>query len=82
MHLGSGIAVAVVYAGSYSSHSTLSLGTSICSRCSPGREGEVKAGNFTFEQSGAGEQKGAALESCVLESRPARKGNLKTNPML
>ena len=35
MQLGSGVAVAVVYAGSYSSDSTPSLGTSICHRCSP-----------------------------------------------
>ena len=31
--LGSGVVVAVVQAGSYSSHSTPSLGTSICHRC-------------------------------------------------
>ena len=35
MQLGSGVAVAVVYAGSYSSDSTPSMGTSICHRCSP-----------------------------------------------
>ena len=35
MWLGSGIAVAVVCAGGYSSSSTLNLGTSICCRCSP-----------------------------------------------
>ena len=35
MWLGSGVAVAVVWAGSYSSDSTPSLGTSICRGCSP-----------------------------------------------
>ena len=35
MRLGSGIAVAVVQAGCYSSDSTPSLGMSICCRCSP-----------------------------------------------
>ena len=35
MRLGSGVAVAVVYAGGYISDSTPSLGASICSRCSP-----------------------------------------------
>ena len=34
-HLGSGIAVAVAKAGSCSSHSTPSQGTSICHRCIP-----------------------------------------------
>ena len=33
--LGSCVAVAVVYAGSYSSDLTPSLGTSICHRCNP-----------------------------------------------
>ena len=33
--LGSGVAVAVVWAGSCSSDCTPSLGTSICRRCSP-----------------------------------------------
>ena len=35
MWLGSGIAVAVVLVGSYSSDSTPSLGTSLCHRCDP-----------------------------------------------
>ena len=35
MQLGSGIAVAVVWAGSYSSDLTPSLGTSICRECGP-----------------------------------------------
>ena len=35
MWLGSGVAVAVVKAGSYSSDSTPSLGTSICCECGP-----------------------------------------------
>ena len=35
MRLGSGVAVAVGYAGSYSSDSTPSPGTSVCCRCSP-----------------------------------------------
>ena len=35
MWLGSHIAVAVMEAGSYSSDSTPSLGTSICCRCGP-----------------------------------------------
>ena len=35
MWLGSGVAVAVAVAGSYSSDSTPSLGTSICHGCGP-----------------------------------------------
>ena len=35
MQLGSGVGEAAVEAGSYGSHSTLCLGTSICHRCSP-----------------------------------------------
>ena len=35
MQLGSGIAVAVVQASSYSSELSPSLGTSMCCRCSP-----------------------------------------------
>ena len=47
----------------------------------------VKAGNFTVERSRAGEQKGGALEYCVLESRPAitysqRERGLKINSIL
>ena len=40
--LGSCIAVAVVSAGSYSSHSTPSLGTSICCRYSPKNNNKIK----------------------------------------
>ena len=35
--LGSGVVVAVVWAGSYSCDSTPSLGTSICHKCSPSK---------------------------------------------
>ena len=35
MQLGSGVAVAVAWAGGYSSNSTPSLGTSVCHECSP-----------------------------------------------
>ena len=38
MQLRSGVAVAVVQAGSYSSNSALSLGTSICHMCGPKKE--------------------------------------------
>ena len=44
MRLGSLIAVALVYASSYSSDSTPSLGTSICRGCSP-RKGKKKEGS-------------------------------------
>ena len=40
--LGSGIAVAVVWASSYSSDSTPSLGTSICCRCNPKKKEKKK----------------------------------------
>ena len=39
MRLASGVAVAVVVAGCYSSDSTLSLGTSMCHRDGPKKEG-------------------------------------------
>ena len=38
MRLGSGVAVAVVKAGSCGSNSTPSPGTSICCRCDPGKK--------------------------------------------
>ena len=41
MQLGSGIAVVMVEAGSYSSNSTLSLGTSMCLRCGPKKKRKV-----------------------------------------
>ena len=40
--LGSGIAVAVVYAGGYNSNWTPSLGTSICRGCSPRKDKKDK----------------------------------------
>ena len=43
--LGSGVAVAVVWASSYRSHSTPSLGTSICRRCGPKRKKQNKQTN-------------------------------------
>ena len=42
MWLGSGVAVAMVWAGSCSSDSTPSLGTSICHWCSPKKKGKKK----------------------------------------
>lgn len=42
MHLGSGVAVAVAQIGSYSSKSTLSLGTSICHWCGPKKREKKK----------------------------------------
>ena len=42
MWLGSDVAVAVVWAGGYSSDSTSSLGTSICPRCSPKKKKKKK----------------------------------------
>ena len=42
MGLGSGVAVAVAGARGYSSNSTPSLGTSICSVCGPKKQLSVK----------------------------------------
>ena len=42
MWLGSGVAVAVVQAGSFSSNLTLSLGTSICHGCGPKKQKKKK----------------------------------------
>ena len=42
MRLGSGVAVAVVWAGSYSSDSAPSLGTSICHGCDPKKTKDKK----------------------------------------
>ena len=42
MRLGSHVAVAVAYAGSCSSDSTPSLGTSICPGCGPKKEKKKK----------------------------------------
>lgn len=42
MHLGSGLAVAVAQIGSYSSKSTLSLGTSTCHWCGPKKRKKKK----------------------------------------
>ena len=39
--LGSGVAVAVVQAGSRSSNSTPNLGTSICRECSPKKQKKI-----------------------------------------
>ena len=46
MRLGSGLAVAVVQAGGYSSDSTPSLGTSICCKCGPKKIKKKKKDNF------------------------------------
>ena len=40
--LGSHVAVTMVLAGGYSSDSTLSLGTSVCHKCSPKKKKEKK----------------------------------------
>ena len=40
--LGSGVVVTVAWTGSYSSDSTPSLGTSICSRCGPKKKKKEK----------------------------------------
>ena len=52
MWLGSGIAVAVVWANSCSSNSTPSLGTSICHRCGPRKKKikKIKIGNMSFSK--------------------------------
>ena len=42
MRLGSGVAVAVVHASSYSSNYNPSLGTSICHGCSPKKKQRKK----------------------------------------
>ena len=47
--LGSHVAVAVVQASSYSSDSTLRLGTSICSRCGPKKQ-KIKGNKFLKSQ--------------------------------
>ena len=46
MWLGSGVAVAVVQAGSYSSDETPSLGTSICCQCGPKKQQTNKQTNL------------------------------------
>ena len=46
MQLGTCVAVAVVEAGSYSSHSTPSLGTSICHGCGPKKKKKKKNQNL------------------------------------
>ena len=52
MWLGSGVAVAVVWAGSYSSDSTPSLGTSICRGCSPKKTKKKKKKRKRKERKG------------------------------
>ena len=42
MQLGSGVAVPVAQASSYSSHWTPNLGTSVCNGCCPKKEKEKK----------------------------------------
>ena len=48
--LGSGIAVAVAVAGSYSSDLTRSLGTSICRRCSPKKTTKQNKTKYTLKR--------------------------------
>ena len=48
MRLGSWVAVAVAQAGSYSSNSPPSLGTSICHRCSPKEEKKKKVTSLSY----------------------------------
>ena len=55
MSLGSGFAVAVAQAGSYSSDLTPSLGTSICCTCSPKKQTKKKPKPKTKSQNGSGE---------------------------
>ena len=54
MRLRSGVVVAGVEAGSYSSDSTPSLGTSLCHVCGPKTQKEKKKGNSTGPYLGIG----------------------------
>ena len=51
MHFGSGVAMAVVYAGGYSSDLTPSLGVSICRRFSPQKQNKKTQTNKKMEHS-------------------------------
>ena len=51
--LGSGIAVAVVQAGSYNANSTPSLGTSMCCTCSPKKTQKIKQDKKTTKFPGS-----------------------------
>ena len=77
MWLGSGDAVAVVQASSCRSHSTLSLGTSICHGCGPKKKEEDPERLVPPPPGGGGLRGPAGLQDgeIILESR----GKLSTN---